>query len=231
MIFLEGTQEGNDMDTPWLQNIKNTHQLSVFPGNSLSGSWSKVFSDALTEFNRLSNASGLGVTLTRGSSPPTPSFTGANVQFEATNSTMTFQSFAGQVTVPIAATGTSGKTISVGSPSRGGRLGQSFICVPLAPQVLAPGGKVREAGDPIKLVIAVHELLHACGLDRHTSFKDPDLFIQVLSDIPDTDPNKDLEDIGSGKRVPPLFLSVETVARMQFLWLLPSPVIHFPRTF
>jgi hypothetical protein len=210
-------QERNDMDTPWLQTVKSTHQLSVFAGQSLSGSWPKVFSDALTEFNKLSNANGLGVTLTRASTPPTRSLTGANIQFEATNGTLNFESFAGPVSVPIAGTGTSGKTKSIGSPSNGGRLAQSFICVPLTPQVFAPGGVLREAGDPIKLVIAVHELLHACGLDRHTSFKDPDLFIEVLSDVADADPNKDLEDIGSGKKIPPLFLSAETVARLQFL--------------
>lgn len=219
------------MDTPWLKSIKSAHQLSVFPGSSLTGSWPKVFSDALTEFNKLSSANGLGITLTRASSPPDRFLTGANVQFEATNGAMSFASFVGPVTVSIGGTGTSGRTVSVGSPSNGGRLGQSFICVPVSPQVFAPGAKLREAGDPIKLVIAVHELIHACGLDRHTSLKDPDLFIAVLSDVPDADPNNDREDIGSGKKVPPLFLSPETVARIQILWLLPSPIIHFPHTF
>jgi hypothetical protein len=218
------------MDIPWLKNVKNTRQLSVFPGRSLTASWARVFGSALQEFNKLSSAHGLGVTLTQSATPPTAALTGANVQFEATNGAVTFDSFVGPVTVSLSGSGTAGRTVSVGSPSSG-RLGQSFVCVPTTPHVFAPGGKLREAGDPIKLVIAVHELIHACGLDEHTSLSDPDLFVAVLSDVPDNDPAKDQEDVGSGKKVPPLFLSKQTVARIQLLWLLPSPIIHFPHTF
>jgi len=96
---------------------------------------------------------------------------------------------------------------------------------------MAPGGAMREAGDPIKLVILVHEFIHACGLHEHTSLRDPDLFIAVLSDVPDVDPAKDQEDVGSGKKVPPLFLANETVTRLKMLWLIPDLVLHFPRTF
>ena len=218
------------MDSRWLRNIKSTRQLSIFPGSSLTASWAKVFSDALQEFNKLSSALSLGVTLTRGLTKPTPALTGANVHLEATDAAITFDSFVGQVTITIAGSGTAGRTKSPISPSIG-RIGQSFICVPLAPQVLAPGGILREAGDPIKLVILVHEIIHALGLDDHTSLSDPDLFIAVLSDVPDADPAKDQEDVGSRKKVPPLFLAKQTVTRIQSLWLLPDPVIHIPHTF
>jgi hypothetical protein len=218
------------MDARWLRNIKSTGQLSIFPGSSLTASWAKVFSDALREFNKLSSALSLGVTLTRGATKPTPALTGANVHLEATDRAITFDSFVGPVTITIGGSGTSGRTKSPISPSVG-RIGQSFICVPLTPQVLAPGGQLREAGDPIKLVILVHEFIHACGLDDHTSMGDPDLFIAVLSDVADVDPAKDKEDVGSGKKVPPLFLANQTMTRIQSLWLVPDPVIHIPHTF
>jgi hypothetical protein len=57
------------------------------------------------------------------------------------------------------------------------------------------------------------------------------LFIAVLSDVADVDPANDKEDVGSGKKVPPLFLVNQTVTRIQSLWLVPDPVIHFPHTF
>jgi len=220
------------MDARWLRNIKRTGKLSIFPGSSLTASWAKVFSDALQEFNKLSSTLSLGVTLTSGvtEGPPTSALTGTNVHLEATDKARTFDSWLGPVTIAIGGSSTSGRTKSPISLSIG-RIGQSFICVPLTPQVLAPGAKLREAGDPIKLVILVHEFIHACGLDDHTSMRDPDLFIAALSDVPDADPAKDKEDVGSGKKVPPLFFANETVTRIQKLWLVPDPVIHIPHTF
>ena len=97
--------------------------------------------------------------------------------------------------------------------------------------------KRREAGDPIKLVMAVHELIHACGLDHHASWTDPDLFSAMMNDAPDpNDPAKDREEVGSknGKYIyepdaqKGLFLSGETVARITNLWLLPRPFFPFP---
>jgi len=228
------------MASRWLESIRSTRQLSVFPGGTLAGSWPAVFDSALQEFNKLSSALGLGVTLTRSATPVNRFLTGANVQFEAATNAFTFENtFWGPQTVSL--TGSTAKTRPLPSTSAGGRLGQALILVPLAPKVLAgPTGQrtLREAGDPIKLVIAVHELIHACGLDDsdHTPLGDPDVFVSPLVDDADAvDPAKDREDAGTKNgvaiKLPPLLLSAQTAVKIQALWLLPNPVIHFPHTF
>jgi len=56
-------------------------------------------------------------------------------------------------------------------------LAKSIIRVSLAPMV-GSADKKRLAGVPVKIMIALHELIHACGLDdaEHTSMGDPDAF-------------------------------------------------------
>jgi hypothetical protein len=228
------------MASRWLESIRGNRQLSVFPGGSLAGSWPTVFNSALQEFNKLSGSLGLGVTLTRSTAPVNRFLTGANVQFEAAVNAFTFNdTFLGPQTVSL--TGSAAKTRPLPSASNGGRLGQALILVPLAPKVLAgPTGQrtLREAGDPIKLVIAVHELIHACGLDDsdHTPLGDPDVFVSpIVDDADPVDPAKDREDAGTKNgvhvKLPPIILSPQTALKIQFLWLVPNPVIHFPHTF
>ena len=226
----------------WLENIRTSHQLTVFPGQSLAGSWPTVFNTALEEFNKLSNANNLGVTLTRATAPVNRFLTGANVQFEATSSgSLTFNdTFLGPQTVALPSSFMA-RTRPLPSPSSGNRLGQALILVPATPRVMAghTGQKVlREAGDPVKLDMAVHELIHACGLgeEDHTPMSDPDLFVATPDDDPDnSDPSKDRLDVGTKNgvhlKVPPLFLSAPTVSKIQLLWLVPNVRIHFPHTF
>lgn len=227
----------------WLENIRATHQLSVFPGKSLTGSWPTVFNTALQEFNNLSTANNLGVTLTRATAPVNRFLTGANVQFEAASSGSSFtfnDTFLGSQTVTLPSSFMA-RTRPLPSPSNGDRLGQALILVPATPKVTAgPTGQkvLREAGDPIKLDLAIHELIHACGLDAedHTPMSDPDVFVAFPDDDPDnSDPSKDRLDVGTKngvhQKVPPLFLSGPTVSKIQLLWLVPNVRIHFPHTF
>lgn len=224
----------------WLEQIRETHQLTVFPGSTLTGSWSVALPQALSAFNALSSTHGLGVTLTRASAPVNRFMTGANVQIEASNSSHTFaDTMLGPQTMVLP--GLSGALTRSLPSARGGRIGQSLILVPTPLSVMAgPTGqkRLREAGNPVKVVILVHELIHACGLDNpdHASVADPDVFSGTIVDDPDpNDPDKDREELGSKGGVPvkapPLLLSSQTVTKIQAIWLLPNPVLHFPRTF
>jgi hypothetical protein len=221
----------------WLESIRRTGELSVFAGGSLTGSWPTVFRTALDEFNRLSSTHGLGVKLTRSLVGVNRFMTGANVQFEASDSALTFNdTFLGPQTMTLTGSGSAAKTRPLPSISSG-RLGQALILVPSTPKVLAgPAGQrtLREAGNPIKLAIAVHELIHACGLDDddHTSLKEPDIFSAVLTDDADaSDPDKDREQVGSRDgipiKVPPLFMTDQTVLKIKLLWVIPNLPIHF----
>jgi hypothetical protein len=152
----------------------------------------------------------------------------------------TFQSWSGPIDIDVSSVaGARGDTQTAPSPSAGGRIVQAFICVDPSPQVSGLASVQRDAGDPILLVVLVHEFIHACGLSgttnflSHTSMGDPDLFVAVLSDVVGRDPADDKEDVGSGKLVPSLFLANETVNRIKALWLVPDYFlhIHFPHTF
>lgn len=209
------------------------------PGPNITGSWAIAFEAAIREFNRLSSTHSFGVTLTRSASPPTNAKGGANVLFEAIDVSQTFASFMGPVPVTLDP-GLAGHTANVLDGS--GRIGQSFACVPLSPQVsVGPTGqqKQREAGHGIKLVLAVHELIHTTGLgnETHTSPPNQDLFFDANSarqGTLDNDPDHDhleLRDTGRipAPHMPPLFLNAQTILGIQLLWSLPLPRPHFPR--
>jgi hypothetical protein len=228
----------------WEEIIRKTGQLSVFPGPSITGAWDKALNDAIKLINNLS----LGVTLVPSSAPPTNAKTGANVQFEAIKGSKTFASFVGPITISLPGTTLEGETKAVGTRNaaipNSGRLGQAFCCVPLTPQVHAgqTGSQIqREAGDPIKLVMAVHELLHATGLSNadHTKSPTPDVLFDPNSGSPGDplDPAHPENDFlvlnGTGKipapRLPPIFLNPETSGKILTLWVLPDKIItHVP---
>ena len=180
------------MAIPWEDRIRNTKQLSVFPGPKVTkGSWKAVFASALKEFNRLSNSLNLGVTLIgppQVTAPPDPSgFGGANVQFEIGNGTCNFTSFNTQFSITLDGDRANGETQHVKTVFNGiTRIAQAFIFVPATPRItLNPSS--RPAGDAVRLVIAVHELIHACGLEGstgsvgdHTQNGDLDVFFHPI---------------------------------------------------
>lgn len=223
------------MATRWLESIRSSGELTVFAGGSLTGSWPVVFETALIEFNTLSSLHGLGVKMKRAQKGINRFMTDANVQFEASDTGLTFNdTFRGPQTMTLA--GSAAKTRPLPS-SLNGRLGQALILVPATPKVLAGAAgqrTLREAGDPIKLAIAVHELIHACGLDNddHTALGEPDIFSAALVDQADArDPNKDREQVGTKNAipitVPPVFLTARTAQKIRLLWLIPNLPIHF----
>jgi hypothetical protein len=100
--------------------------------------------------------------------------------------------------------------------------------------------KQREAGDPVKLVLAFHELIHATGLSNkdHSKSPNPDVLFDPNSagqgspldfDHPEND---FLVLLGTGKipppRLPPIFLNPETSGKILALWALPRHIIQPP---
>jgi hypothetical protein len=126
------------------------------------------------------------VTLVRASKPPDPDdqtgLLGANVQFDARSGRIRFVAFGERFETikdkngkqqPITIDGNSmhGLTFPLIREFRGiQRIGRAFIFVPAAPRI--QGAKGRLVGDPVRSVIAIHELIHACGLDNseHSQF-------------------------------------------------------------
>ena len=168
------------MVRPWDPPIRNRKpkELTVFVTSNVTGAWRTAFTDALAEFNRLSKAHNLGVTMATSTTPPHPDTSaGADIQFDTGNGTVTVKAF-GQTFVTQNFSGTSlhGLTRTISAVDADGsnkRIQRAFIFVPATPMIHASkhvGPKPddftqvqREVGAGVRRFIAVHELVHACG--------------------------------------------------------------------
>jgi hypothetical protein len=194
----------------WEDDIRKRKVLTVFPTQKLTGSWLTTFKDAITQFNKLSKLHNLGVTLSSPSNATKPDPVGeggAEVQFDLGKGTLAYQALGQSFEAkdekgnlinfsPFDIHGYTEKVLrSFGD--RPDRVRRAFIFVPETPMVEAPK-KVgpgrgdfspvkRVAGSGIRLVIAVHEFIHACGLsdDEHTERgPDADVFATYATVAP-----------------------------------------------
>jgi hypothetical protein len=215
------------MATPWDDPIKATKQLTVFPtSNVTGGAWDSVFNNALAEFNKLSKAHKLGVTLTKSQTPPSSNGPGAaDVQFDAVNGTVTFTALGTAFSLTLNGNDLHGDTqvIKQSFTGPGGttplRVAKAFIFVPSTPQTSPPNNRI--VGDPVKLCIAVHELIHACGLANsdHSSVANADVFFGIPSLRDRVNPKDDRLVVGNpGKELPPIVLNPATVKVIQANW-------------
>lgn len=212
------------MATPWLTSVQKAKKLAVFPSPDLKKwNWDAVFSQALTEFNALSSKYSLGVTLTTSSNPPdTQGYGGADVQFSIGNGTITYTAFGSTSTDTLNGNATAATTKKVFdlSPTGGKRIAKAFTFVPATPRFASHGSRI--VGDPVKLVIAVHELFHACGLedtDHPWGQANEDVFSTAGTSMQGASPAQDKVQLPSGqKTIPPLFLSNATVNLIKAIW-------------
>jgi hypothetical protein len=223
------------MITPWTASVKKTQQLTVFPTDTVTkGPWGSVFTSAIQEFNRLSTTMKLGVTLVVSQTPPdTKSIGGANVQFDALNGSASYTVLGKDLkSSSVDGSGLSALTEPVRWQRDNGdkELIKAFIFMPLAPTITAvkdaKASKTaqRDAGDPVKLFIAVHEFVHACGLDNHDHSPEtaPDVFVGQpqpeagAMDKPDDDRLRLRLD--PKLTAPPIFLTTRTAGLIQKNW-------------
>jgi hypothetical protein len=220
---------------PWLDEIKRTGQLTIGFDVSLGRAlWDRVFKDAIVEFNKLSNTHRLGITFVRSEDA-----TKANVEARAANGDFEFQY---PPDIPKRTIRFDGKSVhglckplltQVTDRSRVNqyKLMKAFIYVPANPM-----GDDRPVGDPVKLVIAVHEMIHACGLVDDNEHSVDDIFswpqLRMGTQASEdrlatlggtiTFPGKPGEPPRTGHStvdMPPLFLKNQTIEKIRKLWI------------
>jgi hypothetical protein len=212
-----------ELPTPWSAPIRAAKQLTIFPTKRVtSGAWAKVFTQAVADFNALSGTQSLGVTFVVGSSAPDPSGVGgADVQFDTINGAAKFTCFNQVFSDSLSGVAMEGHTQLVmttfGTTTT---IAKAFIFVPATPKF--KNGKGRVVGDPGKLVIAAHELIHACGLSNsdHSSFNNGDLFNSPMMGNEGSTPAKDtMTPFGlTAPVMPPIVLAAPTIALIQNNW-------------
>jgi hypothetical protein len=207
-------------------------------GESLGkAGWGKVFKDALFEFNKLSSSEKLGVTFEE-----TTDRKAANVEAEAERGNFEFQYLPDipKETIKFSGTDVHGfcRALPTQVTSKAHvpeyRLLKAFIYVPASPTG-DRGGSPSVVGDPVKLVIAVHEMIHACGLVNDNQHSVDDIFCWPRLRMGSTPSDDRLQALGGtftypglpGKPprighgavdMPPIFLKSQTAEKVRKLW-------------
>ncbi len=202
------------MANPWMDSVKQTHQLTYYL-NSVVGLWLTAVQDAVREFNGLSRQHRLGVTYVQ--SPTAPTDTGgANISIATGAGSVTFN-YAGSHQTTIDGQGLQGQTLRVSRQN--GPTEKAFVFLPNQPMINTPRG-IRATGTGVMKVIALHELIHGCGLDDsdHTPS-------DVFNGFPSVEPGpvaaQDRIQLMVGGRyrsMPPILFSGITAIKIRQLW-------------
>jgi len=186
---------------------------------------------ALQEFNRLSRTLKLGVTLIQSTTPPERNgLGGASVNFDTLSGTVNDRVLGARFSAQIIGTGLSGVTQTAKwQTGQGLRQIKAFVYVPSTPTInaLRPAGgqfkqDLREVGDGVKMCIAIHEFIHACGLsnDDHSPVTDPDMFIAQPQPRAGPTPSQDKLELRLQPLVtaPPIALTARTAGLIRGIW-------------
>jgi hypothetical protein len=232
---------------PWVDHVRSRKRLTVFQHQSMrAGAWGGLFKKSIDEFNKLADVHKLGVKLdpARDDDPPSQEIDGggADIQMETATTVARGRGMGEPFSERFSGTEIHGLTwvVRVRFAADGPRfIAKAFIFLPATPQIRGksanpaknPYGPMREVGEGLRLVIAVHELIHAVsGLNNsdHSPGNNPDIFVGPPVYYPGVDagdtPDGDKLTTGSAraepnfKRFPPLELTARTVGLIQPVW-------------
>jgi len=209
------------MPSPWIDPVRQSGQLSIFLGKTATGGgWSTSFTTAIARFNALANLLNFGVTFSASNAPPDPNgLGGADVAFEAGNGQVSFTALGQPFSRQVDGNALAGNTYTVSTSSGGGdRIAKAFIFVPATPR--SANAKSRVVGEGVKLVIAVHELIHACGLSNadHSPASKPDVFYGYPTIDVGPAAAADRIRLPDGRTMPPVWMANETARLIQGIW-------------
>ena len=202
------------MAKPWVSSVKDTGQLTVY-NNLTSGKWVHIFKVALQSFNELSKHYGLGVTMSQAKDEGK-----ANVVMAVSSGVAAYEYDGTTYQGAFDGKRLHGLTLLIGREGQEG-MEKAAVFLPSDPQS-SPRfihGKTivdRATLDMMK-VIAVHELIHACGLENRDHANDDGVFFFPLA--PDGNGKIIVPQQGQDPTpMPPLRLSQTTVGKLASLW-------------
>jgi hypothetical protein len=203
------------MPRPWISSIRTTGLLSYYIDSSVSGTWSKAVDAALVEFERASRHYKFGVKMVASKTVPSDSG-GAEIQFATANGTAKF-SYRGEFSIEMSGTALKAYTRLVRTEE--GPTEKAYIFLPATPLMNSPSGQ-RQTGAGVMQVMALHELIHACGLENedHTP---GDIFDGNPQPNPGNRPSDDhLDALEGSKRhsMPPILWSIATIKKIKAQW-------------
>jgi hypothetical protein len=204
------------MSIPWPPATVKGRKLTVYSALARRNPvWNHVLGHALGDFNALSKKHGLGIQLKPADRPPKEGG-GADIAINTGDGKVSV-SFPGAdpQTETFDGKHMHGSTLLL---SRRGVMLKAFIFLPAQPQVNTPAG-LRLVGSKVLTLIAVHELIHACGLengDHGTSgVFQPTPFVApgdtAVGDMARVKPTID-------RYMPPYELDEATVSALKSIW-------------
>lgn len=147
------------MATPWISSVKNAKTLTVFNGIA-NGHWANTFTLALDSFNNFAKPAGIKMVKAADEEQ-------ANIVMRLGDGTVKYEYDRTKYEKTFSGTLLHGLTRTL---SRDGEIEKAFVFLPARPQVTVFDNRGNQseqlAGPGIMNVIAVHELIHACGLDE-----------------------------------------------------------------
>ncbi|OLD92121.1 MAG: hypothetical protein AUG84_02110 [Chloroflexi bacterium 13_1_20CM_4_66_7] len=199
-----------DMAKPWKRTVRDSGKLTVHNGLK-SGTWVHVFKPALQLFNQL----GLPVRMTEADDEQS-----ANVVTRIASGVAAYEYDGATLSHAFDGTRLHGYTILIGREGQQGTE-KAAVFLPSDPRSgpRFQGGKAvyDDATLDMLKVIAVHELIHACGLENQDHATDGGVFYFPLA--PDGKGKMIVPETGKdGRPMPPLRLGGSTTGNVARLW-------------
>ncbi len=190
---------------PWIESVKTNKKLLVF--NGATGKWVSVFAPALQSFNKLH----LGLKAVQTKDKDT-----ANVVVLTSTGTANFTYDKTEKSATFDGNKLHGYTMLF---HREGLLEKAVVFLPSDPKIMAGfihGKTVYENVNPNQMrVVAVHELIHACGLDND-EHDDDGVFQKGL--VPMGNQIGSMMAKKGSKLMPPIYLSGVTKSKILQNW-------------
>jgi len=204
------------MSIRWPEAVLRGRKLTVYSAlASKSPVWNPVIGHLLKDFNAVSKKHGLGLQLTAAGQAPKEDG-GADIAINtATGKISLIFPGADPVAEQFDASRLHGRTLLL---SRRGRMLKVFVFLPAKPLINTPSGQ-RPVGAKVLTLIALHELVHACGLEDEDhgpsglfqASPSVDFGDTAISDRARVQPKLD-------RYMPPYVLDDDTVEALKNLW-------------